>query len=132
MKRLLVVDDEEHTRLLCRRVVARSALVELHEASSGEEALALLATTPFDCVLSDYRMGEVDGIAVLAATLRDQPLAARVLMSGFAEPAVLEAARSRADIHGFIEKPMTAADFERALCRDVLEKHCMPHAVGLQ
>lgn len=123
MKRLLVVDDEEHTRRLCRRIVARHEAVEFHEARNGEEALALLATTPFDCVLSDYRMGDVDGIEVLAASLRDQPAAARVLMSGFAEPRVIAAARERAHIHGFIEKPMTVADFERVLRRDVLEKH---------
>lgn len=134
MKRLLVVDDEDHTRLICRRVAARHGPsvggVEVHEAGSGEEALRLLASVPFDCVLTDYRMGEVSGIDVLEAALAGQPRAARVLMSGFIDPRALGAAQARARIHAFIEKPMAAGEFESILRRDVLERHLGPGVVA--
>lgn len=129
MKRFLIVDDEEHTRILCRRFLTRhealAGALEVHEAATGEEALSLLATRPFDVVISDYRMGAVSGIDVLAETLRRQPGAIRALMSGFADESVLQGAKARARIHEFIEKPMTVGEFEQALQRALIDKYCV-------
>lgn len=129
MKRILIVDDEEHTRILCRRFLTRNAAVvglglEIHEAATGEEALTLLMRERFDCIISDYRMGAVSGIDVLAEALRTQPKAIRALMSGFADDGVVQGAKMRARIHEFIEKPMTVGEFERVLQRDLIDKYC--------
>lgn len=40
--------------------------LETHEATSGEEALALFATVQPDCVLLDYNLPDLDGLALLA------------------------------------------------------------------
>jgi two-component system cell cycle response regulator CpdR len=120
MATLLLVDDDESTRLMCGRFFRRQARVEVVEAANGEEALDHLRSARFDCVLSDYRMGALTGIDVLAAAVELQPQARRVLMSGFADPALEAAARRRARIDAFIEKPLSMPDFERALLREVL------------
>ena len=67
--RLLVVDDNEMNRdMLSRRLTRVGHSVET--AVDGEEALARLATEPFDLVLLDVMMPGIDGLKVLE-TLRE-------------------------------------------------------------
>lgn len=122
MKRLLLVDDDESTRFLCRRFFRKAVgeRIEVEEAASGEEAIEALARGRFDCVLSDYRMGAASGIDVLAHALRSQPDARRVLMSGFADPALVETARREARIDAFIEKPLSTHEFDQSLRAEVI------------
>src|SRR5215216_386267 len=61
---ILIVDDSPTARaLLARQVGALGHHVTL--AAQGREALALLAQRPFDLVLLDMVMPEMDGYAVL-------------------------------------------------------------------
>ncbi|NHT19132.1 response regulator [Cellulomonas sp. IC4_254] len=86
--RVLVVDDEEPSRVVLRGLLADAA-AEVLEARDGAEALAALAPPAAlpDVVLLDVRMPGTDGPATLAA-LRSDPRTAGlpvVLMSS-AEP----------------------------------------------
>lgn len=122
MKRVLLVDDDESTRLLCSRFFRKQAGERLvvEEARSGEEAIEALARGRYDCILTDYRMGAASGIDVLVHALRAQPEARRVLMSGFADPALVEKARREARIDAFIEKPLSLVEFDQSLRAEVL------------
>ena len=68
MKRILLIDDNEQDRLLYRRYLTKPAgreRLELHEAATGDEGLALFAALRPDCVLLDYNLRDTDGLAVL-------------------------------------------------------------------
>ncbi|GIG35042.1 ATP-binding protein [Cellulomonas pakistanensis] len=89
--RVLVVDDEEASRVVLRGLLADAA-AEVLEARDGAEALATLAAAAAlpDVVLLDVRMPGLDGPATLAA-LRDDPRTAGlpvVLMSSAEAPDV--------------------------------------------
>ena len=58
--RVLIVDDQAINRRLLRELLQRPEL-ELVEAESGEEALALADNAPFQLVLMDIRMPGLDG-----------------------------------------------------------------------
>src|SRR5262245_28337059 len=61
---VLVVDDNESNRdVLARRLKRHGLLVET--VVNGQEALALVRSRPFDLVLLDIMMPEVDGYSVL-------------------------------------------------------------------
>ena len=63
---LLVVDDHvEMGRMLAEPLTDAGYSVEL--ATSGQDAIARVRARPFDAVLSDLRMEQVDGFDVLAA-----------------------------------------------------------------
>jgi signal transduction histidine kinase len=68
MKRILVIEDNEADRMLYRRYLTlpNAEPLELEEASSGEEGLALFAARPPDCVLLDYQLPDTDGLLLLA------------------------------------------------------------------
>jgi len=59
-QRVLVVDDEPSMRDMLRRVLDKAGY-RVTEASGGREALALLREHPFEAVLCDIRMPEMDG-----------------------------------------------------------------------
>lgn len=77
--RLLVVDDEPGIAELLRELL-ESAGYAVRTAASGAEALRLLEAGPFDGVVSDLRMPDVDGAALWRSlSARWPPLARRVL-----------------------------------------------------
>lgn len=62
---ILVVDDSSFNRLLLKRRLAELGYGEPTMAVNGVEALAAIAKKPFDVVLLDLEMPELDGIGVL-------------------------------------------------------------------
>ncbi|MGI0525056.1 response regulator [Rhizobium giardinii] len=76
---LLVVDDNEDNRFTLTERLKREGYGNVVCASNGREALELLATRPFDLVLLDITMPEMDGYQVLHevkadTTLRNIPI----------------------------------------------------------
>lgn len=68
MKKILLVDDNEQDRLLYRRYLTKQQQyerLELFEAASGEEALALFNRIQPDCVLLDHNLLDTDGLTLL-------------------------------------------------------------------
>ncbi len=72
--RILVVDDIEQNRTLLKRRLTRLGHSELEEAENGRQALELMRSAPFDLVLLDIMMPEVDGYQVLEAMQADDEL----------------------------------------------------------
>jgi CheY-like chemotaxis protein len=62
--RILVVDDEPDCREATVRYLKRAGY-DVHCASGGREAVALIGTPAPDAIILDYRMPEMDGVAVL-------------------------------------------------------------------
>ncbi len=58
--RVLIVDDMATNRILVRAALPQDHYVS-SEAADGEQALAILATEPFDVVLLDVNMPGIDG-----------------------------------------------------------------------
>jgi len=59
-RRILIVDDDPHIRRLLT-LYLRAPDLEVHEAATGEEALNLLASQPFDIVLLDLILPSYSG-----------------------------------------------------------------------
>ena len=86
MKRILVVDDDDHLRTLLADVLSQEGRV-VDLARDGSEALALLHLHHYDLILSDLRMPGLDGPALYAAlrALGHTPTVPRVIfMTGHA------------------------------------------------
>lgn len=71
--RVLIVDDGEMNRKVLRAALEREGHVT-EQAGDGRAALALLADRPFDVVLLDLVMPEMDGYETLAAIKADEAL----------------------------------------------------------
>jgi class 3 adenylate cyclase len=71
---LLVVDDNEDNRFTLTRRLARQGYENVAEAVNGREALDRLGDRPFDLVLLDIMMPEMNGYEVLERMKADMDL----------------------------------------------------------
>lgn len=69
-KRILVVDDDEPSRMLAARILARGGF-DVDTAGSGEEALNKAASAEFDLVVLDVMMPKMDGYEVCSRLQRN-------------------------------------------------------------
>jgi CheY-like chemotaxis protein len=63
--RILIVDDEESTRLLLARQLTNELHVDAQLAGTSEHALRLSSTHAYDAILLDLMMPGIGGLAVL-------------------------------------------------------------------
>ncbi|MDF7814929.1 ATP-binding protein [Hymenobacter sp. YC55] len=101
MKKILLVDDNELDRVLYKRYLSRQQhyeRMELYEAASGEEALALFETIQPDCVLLDYNLLDTDGLTLLLELKKLAPenLCAVMITGGGSEQLAVGALNSGA------------------------------------
>jgi len=113
--RVLVVDDDRLTRKTLGRQLAEAGY-ETEGAEGGRQALELLARRAWDIVLSDVRMPDVDGIALLDAIASDHRDVDVILMTAFGS--VEEAVRAmKAGAADFLTKPFHFDELEQRLQR---------------
>lgn len=104
MKRILFVDDESRVLDGLRRLLrGQRREWEMVFALGPHEALAELEAGPFDVVVTDMRMPEMDGAELLGRVERAHPQTVRLVLSGHSElDSVLRAAKTA---HQFLSKP---------------------------
>ncbi len=99
---LLVDDDLEFTQVLSERMESRG--VDVDTAASGQEALDRAKGKPYDAIILDLSMPEMDGIETLQHLLQDNPDLQVILLTGYATAARgVEAIKLGAV--DFLEKP---------------------------
>ena len=115
--RLLVVDDDLTSRVLCERLLRGlyASDVEVDLAASGEEAVALLRERSYGAILADYKMEWMSGVDLLELASREHPDAARLLLTGHASIDLAREALQRARIHAFILKPLRVEALREAM-----------------
>ncbi|MBC8478259.1 HDOD domain-containing protein, partial [bacterium] len=106
-KRILFVDDEPDILSSLRRML-RPARGEWEMAfcDGGVVALEKMAEEPFDVVVSDIRMPEMDGVELLTRVKEKYPQTVRIALSGHSKQDAL--LRSVGPTHQFLAKPCDA------------------------
>ncbi|MEO0974901.1 MAG: sigma-54 dependent transcriptional regulator [Pseudomonadota bacterium] len=80
--RLLVVEDDPTLREALETTLTETGIA-VHGAADGRQALAALASTEVDVVLTDVEMPEMDGHALLRELRRQHPNLPVVLMTAY-------------------------------------------------
>lgn len=103
--RLLIVDDEQEIREMLSRHF-RMMDYDVALACNGREALEVLAKTRTDVVISDIRMPEMDGVALLREVRNQYPMTHVIMITGYVTiENALTCMRKQADTCVF--KPLT-------------------------
>ena len=103
---VLIVDDEANILATVRRSLELDGF-EVEVAGASAAALAWLERRPFDCVLLDVMMPDVDGLATLERIRAAWPELPVVMMSGHGSIDTAVAA-TRLGARDFLEKPLGA------------------------
>ncbi len=83
-KKILVVDDEENTRIALTRLLIREGH-EVQTASNGFEALQRLKTSPAELIITDLNMPEMNGLTFLKELNREYPYSNVIMITAFGE-----------------------------------------------
>jgi CheY-like chemotaxis protein len=81
MPRILVIEDNDSTRKMVRRVLERAGY-SVTEAADGKESIRLFRKLQADLVITDIFMPELDGLSTITSIRRDFPGTRIVAMSG--------------------------------------------------
>lgn len=108
--KLLLLDDDQDLVELYREILGRlPSKPDIHTATSGARAIALLDSEPFSLLISDLNMPKMDGLQVLTIVKRKFPQLRTAVMTSVVD----EQFRARAYSMGvdlFLEKPNTAQE----------------------
>jgi DNA-binding NarL/FixJ family response regulator len=86
MIRLLIVDDHDVVRMGLKQVFSGRVDMEVAgEARTGEEAIALVRSQPYDVALVDLSLSDMSGVDVLNRSKAIRPEMAVLIVSGYPE-----------------------------------------------
>ena len=107
MNRILVVDDDQTTRLVMRKVLTGGGFLT-SDAKDGIAALKALRSRRFDLMLLDVWMPRMNGLELLAELRKiESPPRVVVMTSDDAPETLLKAVREQA--FTYVHKPVTAS-----------------------
>ncbi|WP_284617668.1 MASE3 domain-containing protein [Aquabacterium humicola] len=117
-RHVLLVDDNELNQLLASHVLRELAHMRVSVATSGDEALRLLASTPVDLVLLDVELPGMDGFEV-ARRVRAQPHRPALPIVAMTAHATDEVRRAclAAGMNDYMTKPFDVDALLRTLLR---------------
>jgi len=105
--KILFVDDEANLLQGLKRMLRRQRNEwDMTFVDSGAKALAAFETNPFDVIVSDMRMPEMDGAELLNEVSQRHPGTIRIVLSGFAENEAVM--RTVGPSHQYLAKPCDA------------------------
>jgi C4-dicarboxylate-specific signal transduction histidine kinase len=106
---ILVVDDEMIQRLLLQNILVDNGYRRAKIATSGEEALAIIAANPVDLLITDISMPGMDGISLIAEAKRRHADFIALVVTG-AEDKETAIAALNAGAFGYMQKPIDIDD----------------------
>lgn len=102
-KSILLVDDEENILVSIRYIFEKNNY-KVTTAPGGREAIDILRAKRYDLVITDLRMADLDGIAVLKAVKRLYPETGVIVLTGYGEVSTaVETLKLGAD--DYLQKP---------------------------
>ncbi|HKO88599.1 MAG TPA: sigma 54-interacting transcriptional regulator [Burkholderiales bacterium] len=122
-KTVLVVDDDpDILKLLSLRLTTAGYATQA--ASSGEQALGAIAISRPDVVITDLKMGGMDGLALFEAIQRQMPTLPVIILTAYGTiPEAVEA--TKRGVFGFLPKP-----FDGKMLLDQVAQAVRTSAVG--
>ncbi len=114
-RRILFVDDERGVVDLLVATFPASAGFESLSASSGEEALAVLATSEVDLLVTDQRMPGMTGVELIARARQLQPDLCAIVLSAYTEPQDVVAAINQGQVYRYVVKPWEIRELRRTV-----------------
>lgn len=115
-KRILFVDDDPMIlKGLQRMLRTLQQQWDMEFVESGAQALARMAETPFDVVVSDMRMPGLNGAELLTQVMELHPQTVRIILSGHADKELI--LQCVGATHQYLSKPCDSESIKAAIQR---------------
>lgn len=117
MARILIVEDDSFFREVFTDLLKEDGYI-VEVAASGEEALVMIRTRPYELVVTDLVMRDVSGLDILSAVKRQDPAIDVIMVTGHAnvETAIYALKNGASD---YLVKPINHDEFRHIVA------HCL-------
>lgn len=112
-RRILVVDDERNVVLALRSALRKLPNCQVIMATSGPQALELCAQEPFDLLITDFMMPDMDGLELATLVRQRYPQTAIIMVTAYGDSA-LRAQADSAAIRHILDKPFEVQQIRAA------------------
>ena len=128
--RILVVDDEERMRNLLKKVLEKQGF-SVNIASNGIEAMERVEDDPFDVIIADVRMPNMNGMELLKMVKEVRPRISMIIMTAFGSiDSAVEAMKHGA--YDYITKPFKMSELSIIVKKAVQEKRLNEEVTSLR
>lgn len=111
MKEVLIcVDDEPHILKAVQRILRKEPF-EVKTTTDVMQAIEWAEKLPVKAFVSDYRMEQMSGLAVLKKVRELKPDVGRLILSGYSDKNLIDLALEHGDVHDYILKPFDIEKF---------------------
>lgn len=111
--KILVVDDEEHTRLGYAEILKMGGH-EVDMAENGLDGITMTDSKEYDLIITDLHMPKMNGVEFVEKLSKNNDKAKKIIITAFGSYKSYKDTAS----HGaclYLNKPVRAADLETAL-----------------
>lgn len=115
--KVLIVDDEIITLDIIEIILDRMGY-EVTKASSGYQAIEILHSKNFDLVITDFHLGDTDGVAVLKKAKGLNPLTTVIILTSDHSFGSVSAA-FRHGVDDYLPKPFTANELSEWVIKNI-------------
>ncbi len=108
-RRILIVDDEEFVALTLREGLEKLPNCEVAVSLSGQQALQLFEQQPFDLLITDYKMPDLDGVTLASYIRQHYPTTGIIMITAYSYDLIQEPEAAVA-IQKVLNKPVRMAE----------------------
>lgn len=112
-RRILVVDDEEFVAFTLQEGLERLPNCEVVVTNSGEDALRLFKEAPFDLLITDYKMPDMNGVMLANQVRKLSPTTSIIMVTAYSNHLVRETSAA-ATFQRILDKPVRLSDIRTA------------------
>jgi two-component system, chemotaxis family, chemotaxis protein CheY len=113
---VLVVDDQQSMRGICKYILTQLGFTNVIEAKSGRDALSKLEHQNVDLIISDWNMEDIDGLTLLRV-IRKHPKTSTmpfIMATGRSDKEQVKEAIS-SGVNNYIIKPFDASTMKKRI-----------------
>ncbi len=113
---VLIVDDQQSMRGICKYILGQLGFKDITEAKSGRDALGKIEKDKFDLIISDWNMPDIDGLTLLKV-LRKHPKTSKmpfIMATGRSDKEQVQEAIT-AGVNNYIIKPFDAGTMKKRI-----------------
>jgi two-component system chemotaxis response regulator CheY len=113
---VLIVDDQQSMRGICKYILNQLGFTNVIEAKSGRDALGKLEKSDVDLIISDWNMDDIDGLTLLRV-IRKHPKTRHmpfIMATGRSDKEQVKEAISYG-VNNYIIKPFDASTMKKRI-----------------
>lgn len=119
-KKILIVDDEQNITWSMEKYLSKEGYF-IATADSAKKGAELLNTSPFELVITDMKMPDVDGFQFLNWIKKNHTKSKVVIMTAFGSPSVRESAKQMG-AYRYFEKPVDLNQLRKFINETLADK----------